>query len=116
MFNVWIGRVSSDNGDGAWVFIETSYNRALDRLAQHCRDNWGELTENWFFQNDKEDDDIQSPGYANKTSDDIVRIYYDTITWEHFDIERCPITTEMLAAIPGSIVVGDSVVLTPSTD
>ena len=116
MFNVWIGIVSAENGDGPWVFAETSYNRALDRLAQHCRDNWGELTENWCFQNDKEEDDIQAPGYANKSSSETVELYYASIPWDPFHISACPITTEMLAAIPGSIVVGDSVVLTPSTD
>ena len=110
MFNVWIGRVSSENGDGAWVFAETSYNRALDRLAQHCVDNWGEFTETWKISDDT------PPSHEGKSPNEIVEIYYEVITWEKFSIRECPITAEMLAAIPGSIVVGDSVVLTPSTD
>ena len=109
MFNVWIGIVSAENGDGPWVFAETSYNRALDRLAQHCRDNWSEFTESFLFDREEEKG---VPGHEDRTSSEIVELYYDTITWEHFDISACPITMEMLAAIPGSIVIGDSLLIT----
>ena len=105
MFNVWIGIVSAENGDGPWVFAETSYNRALDRLAQHCRDNWDVFTESWY-------EDEFPPSHKGKTPEAPVRTYYDIVTWEHFDISVCPITMEMLAAIPGSIVIGDSLLIT----
>ena len=90
--------VTDTNWTQPWVFIETSYTRTLARLAQHCVDNWGEFTETWKISDDT------PPSHEGKSPNEIVEIYYEVITWEKFSIRECPITAEMLAAIPGAAV------------
>lgn len=81
---VWVAAVDHRHGRDFWL-SKTSAG-ATQALADYCRDNWDELTGRIGLIGDE-----AAPEVAPGDDDEAIRIYFEIVTDEFFDLNQAAV-------------------------